>query len=442
MGNFKIRSIKYNFLMNLLLTGSSVLFPLITFPLVSRALYSDMYGLCNWAASIVSWLSLIAMLGVNRYGIREVARNRDNNERLVKTTTEIFAFTLLTTVVVLLCFLISIFFIDSFKENRTLFLINGITILCNTLGVGWFFQGIEQYTYITIRGIIIKIVSFLGVVVLVHVPDDYLIYAALTVLASGIANLINFVYMTHILKQISFSCLNKKMSSTSFFSAIQSCINKAGHFSIKPHIKPMLSFFIIAASISIYTMLDTVMLGFLSTNQQVGYYSAAMNIKTALSGVVSALTGVLLPRASYMLANKNQKEYLAIIKKCIYMVVAASVPLSIILALTATPLLSWYAGADFAGAGSTLSIVALAVVPIGLSVVFCDAIMVPLGLERFCVKIYIFAAIVNFIMNLFLIPILGAVGAAISTLTIEIIITLAEFIIIRNYIWGTKLKID
>ncbi|MEF2559468.1 MAG: flippase [Eggerthellaceae bacterium] len=442
MGNFKIRSIKYNFFMNLLLTGSSVFFPLVTFPLVSRALYSDMYGLCNWAASVVSWLSLIAMLGVNRYGIREVARNRDNEERLVKVTVEILVFTLCTTAIVYLCFAVSLFVVDDFAENRTLFLINSVTILCNTLGVGWFFQGIEQYTYITVRGVAIKIASFASIALLVHAPDDYLIYAAVTVLASGIANLVNFVYMTYTLKRVAISCLNKKNSTHHFFSAVRLCAKKAGGFAIKPHIRPMLSFFIIAASISIYTILDTVMLGFLSTNQQVGYYSAAINIKAAIAGVVSALAGVLLPRASYMLANKNKQEYLSIIKKCTYFIICSSVPLSVVLALMATPLLSWYAGADFAGAGPVLSIVALSIIPVGLSGVFCDSVMIPLGLERYCVKIYIFAAVTNFAMNLFFIPILGAVGAAISTLTVEIIIALTEFMIVRGYIWGTKLRLE
>ena len=137
MTSLKIRSIKYNFFMNLLLTGSSVIFPLIKFPLVSRALYSDMYGLCNWAFSIVSWLSLIAMLGVNRYGIREVAKNRDNEKKLRHITEEIFFFTLITTLIILFCFIASIFFIDSFAQHRSLFLLCSVSILCNTLGVGF-----------------------------------------------------------------------------------------------------------------------------------------------------------------------------------------------------------------------------------------------------------------------------------------------------------------
>lgn len=415
--------------MNLLLTGSSVVFPLITFPLVSRALYSDMYGLCNWAFSIVSWLSLIAMLGVNRYGIREVAKNRDNEIKLKNITEEILCFTLITTLVIFFCFIASLFFIDSFEQHRLLFLLCSMSILFNTLGVGWFFQGIEQYTYITVRGVIIKMVCFLGVIAFVHAPDDYLIYAALVVLSAAGANLINFLYMIHILYKRN-SDNHKKPLITSILKRL------AYHkFSVvRKHTKPLLIFFVIAAAISIYTVLDTVMLGFLSSDQQVGYYSAAMNVKSALVGVVSALSGVLLPRASNMLQKGMFQEYIAIIKKCITLVLCISIPLSILLAICATPLLDWYAGADFANAGPVLSIVAIAVIPIGLSVIFCDAIMVPNGLERYCTFIYIIAALIDFFGNLILIPILGAVGAAISTLTVEILIMISEFFFIRKII--------
>lgn len=150
--------------MNLILTGSSVLFPLITFPIVSRALYSDAYGLCNWAISITSWFSLVGMLGVNRYGVRAVARARDDINELSKVTKGILLVTCISTLISLVCFIISLILVDKFSQNRILLLINSITIICNTVGVNWFFQGIEQYSYITIRGILVKIACLIGVV--------------------------------------------------------------------------------------------------------------------------------------------------------------------------------------------------------------------------------------------------------------------------------------
>lgn len=446
---YKIRSIKFNFLMNLLLTGSSILFPLITFPIVSRALLADAYGVCGFASSVVSWLSLIAMLGVNRYGVREVARVRDNSALLAKTAREIFLVTVISTVIVYICFFISLFLVQRFEANRALLFINGFTIICNTLGVTWFFQGIEQYSYITVRGLIIKIVCLVAIIFLVHAPSDYLWYAGILVAANGLANIVNFCYMMHILQECGRGelaqdskgnvSLEKSVENGDVLSAECDGAAKCGKLNLKQHLAPLTQFFIIVAAISIYTSFDTVMLGFLSTDTQVGFYTADINVKSALVAVVSALSSVLLPRASNLLANSENDEFKRIVKVAVKGVLLVSVPLCIIIAAIATPLITWYAGDSFAGAGPALSVVTLAVIPIGLSVIFCDEVMIPLGLEKKCVYIYSAAAIINFGLNFITIPLWGALGAALSTAFVEVFITVVEFIIVHPYIWGNKL---
>lgn len=430
---YKIRSIKFNFAMNLLLTGSSIVFPLITFPIVSRALLEEAYGLVGFATATATWLSLIAMLGVNRYGVREVARVRDDAHALARVTREILVVTCVSTAIVYAAYIVSLFLVDRFAADRTLFFINGFTVLCNTLGVAWFFQGIEQYRYITIRGVAIKLVCLIGVILLVHTPGDYLVYAVLLVASSAVANLVNFFYMLKICRDgvreaDRPSCHPEKQSDKDS--------PQAATLELTRHVRPLMTFFVIVAAISIYSVLDTVMLGFLSTDGQVGFYTAAFNIKSALVAVVSALSGVLLPRASNLLANGREAEYKQIIHKAIRFVAAFSIPVCTIGAIVATPLITWYAGESFAGAGPALSVVVLAVIPIGLSVIFCDEIMIPLGMEGTCTYIYIGAAIIDFVLNLILIPMLGALGAAISTTFVELLIAVVEFVIIQKYLWG------
>ncbi len=426
---FKIRSIRFNFIMNIILTGSSVLLPLITFPFVSRTLQAGAYGACGFAIAVVNWFSLIAMLGVNRYGIREVAKVRDDPRKLARTTKEILAVTCISTAIVYVCFIISLFLIPRFSESRMLLFINGFTILCNTLGVAWFFQGIEQYSYITIRSIIIKLICFIGVILLVHTPDDYLIYAALVVLSAALANLVNFFYSFHILRATQEEAgLDPKRGPDS------------PPLDLRKHVKPLFIFFLIVAAISIYTVLDTVMLGFMSDDVQVGYYTADVGVKNGLAGLISALAGVLLPRASNMLAQNKRSDYIGVIRKAVRYVLIVAIPISVIGFFVATPVIAWYGGADFAGAGDALSVIVIAVVPIGLSVIFCDNVMVPLGMERRCTVIYICAAAADIVLNIFLIPPFGAVGAAIATTIVEFGITIVEFIIVRPYIWGNALK--
>ena len=413
---FQVRSVKYNFLMNLILTGSSILFPLVTFPLVSRALLADAYGLVGFASSTASWLSLVAMLGVNRYGVREVARVRDDARELARVNAEIFIVTLVATLVGWACFIVSLFLVERFGADRLLFFVNGFTVICNTLGVSWFFQGIEQYRYITVRGLIVRAVCLVGVVVLVHAPQDYLVYAVLLVASGALANLVNFFYAFH----------------------IQGDEEDGRGTRLRPgrHLRPLLVFFVIVAAISIYTTLDTVMLGFMSTNAQVGYYTAAIAVKNAMTAVVSALSNVLLPRASHLLAQGEQERFKQLVRKAVRVVLAIALPLALVVALVATPLMTWYAGDAFAGAGPVLSVVAVAVVPIGLSVIFCDEVMIQIGMEGRCTWIYLAAAFADFALNLVLIPALGALGAAIATTVVEFGITAVEFCIVRRFFWG------
>lgn len=427
---FKVRSVRYNFLMNLLLTGSSILFPLITFPIVSRALLADAYGLVGFAVSVASWASIIAMLGVNRYGVREVARVRDDARALARTTAEIFAVTAASTLVVWVCLIASLFLVERFGADRLLFFVNGFTVLCNTLGAAWFFQGIEQYRYISVRGVVVRAVCFIGVLLLVHEPGDYLVYAVLLVASAAVANIVNFVYMLRILRQ------GLREQEGSEPSGGRGTAFPDGAFRPLRHLRPLLVFSVIVAAISIYTMLDTVMLGFMSSNAQVGFYTAAIAVKNALVALVSALSNVLLPRAAYLLGQGDQAGFKQLVRKAVRTVLLISVPLAVIVCIVAKPLMTWYAGADFAQAGPVLSVVAVAVVPIGLSVIFCDEVMIQIGMEKRCTWIYLGAAAVDFVCNLALIPVFGALGAAIATTFVECGITVVEFLIVRRFFWG------
>lgn len=410
MPKYKIRSIKFNFVMNLLLTGSSLVFPLITFPIISRTLLADTYGLCTWATSIANWFSILGMLGVSRYGVRAVAQHRDNAQSLKETVQGILFVTIISTLVSTILFTLLILFTDGLNQDKTLLLINGAAIIFNTLGVTWFFQGIEQYTYITIRGILIKLSCLIGIVLFVKTPDDYLIYAALLVGANGIASIVNLVYMLTI--------LSPQIRSTKKIRKRIIAIAK----SARPHLKPLVVFFVISAAISAYTILDTTMLGMLSTTREVGYYTAAINIKSALVGIVTAFSGVLLPRASYMIANEQVHSYSGLIRKSIAVVLSVSIPLALLMAHFSSPLIIFYAGSDFAASAPTISIVVLSIIPIGLSSIFCDAILVPNNKEGVCTTIYIVAAVSDLILNFLLIPTYGAIGAALATLLVEIMI--------------------
>ena len=161
MVEYKVKSIKYNFIMNIILTVSNFLFPLLTFPYVSRVLQVEANGKVAFVSSVVSYFMMIGSLGIPTYGIRAASRVRDNKKKLSIVVQELLIINFCLVAVVLSCYFVAILNIKTFYEYRELFYINSVGILLNVLGMNWFFQATEQYDYITIRSIVFRIISII-----------------------------------------------------------------------------------------------------------------------------------------------------------------------------------------------------------------------------------------------------------------------------------------
>ena len=280
--NIKMHSVQFNFIMNAILTVSSFIFPLITFPYISRTLLVDGIGKVNFATSVISYFTMFASLGIPTYGIRACARVRDDREKLTKTAQELIIINLITSAITYAVFFILLFTVDRFYQDKTLLTVTSVSIILNTLGVTWLYSALEQYSYITVRNIACKLVSVILMFIFVHNTSDYVIYGVIAVLASGGSNLLNFINL-------------KKYIS----------LRPVGHYDFKQHLQPIFIFFATSIAISIYTNLDTVMLGFMTDDTQVGLYSASVKVKTVLLAVVSSLGNVLLPRLSVYIHDND-----------------------------------------------------------------------------------------------------------------------------------------
>ena len=243
----KIHSVKYNFVMNFILTASQIIFPLITFPYVARVLLASGNGKVSFAASVTNYFVMVASLGIPTHGIRACAKVRDDKEKLSKTVHELFVINCVMTAIVVITFLLCVFYIPKFRVEKTLFLINGVGIVLNVFGMNWVYQALEQYDYITVRSIAFKILSIILMFLLVHQPSDYILYGGITVFAGVGSNTLNFIRLRKIL---SFKYI--------------------GDYNYKQHFKPISILFAQSLAVSVYTNLDTVMLGFLKEDVDVG----------------------------------------------------------------------------------------------------------------------------------------------------------------------------
>ena len=407
--SFKIRSVKFNFIMNFILTVSSFIFPIITFPYVSRILLSEGTGRVAFATSVVAYFTMFASLGIPSYGIRACAQTRQNKEKLSRTVHELLTLNVITTVLVYAVFFVALFTVPKFSGEKTLLIVSSISVVLNTLGVSWLYQGLEQYSYITACNLGCKFLSLVGMFLLIKNPDDYIIYAALTVLASGGSNVLNFIRLRKFIY-----------------------LKPMGDYNLVRHLKPVMVFFATSVAISVYTHLDVVMLGFMKTDSDVGLYNASIKIKTVLTAFLTSLGGVMLPRLTVCIKDGDKKAFQALVTKVFNFVFTVAVPLTVFFALFSKDTIAFLSGADFMGAVPSMIILMPTVFFIAISNTTGIQMLVPMGKENAVMVSVMAGAIVDFLLNLVFIPRFASAGAAVATLIAEVVVVSVQCIYLKD----------
>ena len=406
----KGKSLKLNFVMNAILTMSSIIFPLITFRYVSNILLPDGTGKVSFAISLITYFNMFAQLGIPIYGIRICAMVRDNKEELTRTAHELLVLNFIVGAVSYFVLLLAILFVPKLQEDRALYIIVSSTIVLSAIGMEWLYKALEQYTYIAIRSIIFKLIAMVGMFLLIHQKSDYVVYGGITVFASSAANIIN---LFHARKYIGF--------------------HSVGYYSIHRHLKPVLIFFAMSCATTIYTNLDNVMLGIMATKTQVGYYDAAVKVKVVLVSLVTSLGTVLLPRASYYVEMEMKGEFRRISAKALNFVMLVALPLMIFFMLFAEQSIRFLTGGTlYESATLPMQIIMPTLLFIGITNVLGIQILVPLGREKTVLVSEIVGAVTDLILNAILIPQYGASGAAIGTLAAEFAVLVVQYIAVRG----------
>lgn len=410
------KSLKINAILNITKTLMGLIFPLITFPYASRILMPEGLGKVNFALSIISYFAIISSLGIENYGIKEAAKLRDDKIQLSKFTKEIFIINMISTLVAYILLVFAILFVPKFLEYRKLLIVTSATILFTTIGMNWLYSAVEDYLYITIRSIIFQVISLILLFLLVHSKDDYVKYAAISVVSNVGSNILNFV---HSRKYISFK------------------IDKPLKF--KKHLKPIMVLFAMAVAVKIYTVLDTTMIGFLKNDYEVGIYTAATKINKIVLSLVVSIGTVLLPRLSYYSSMEDKTEFYKLAYKGFDILLLIALPSAVGLSLLSTSIVHLFSGNGYEAAILPMRIMNPIIVVIGLSNFIGIQMFMPLNKEKWTLYSVLVGAVVNFFINLFLIPIYGSVGASIATLCAETTVTLTQLILLRRFLKMNKI---
>ena len=414
----KQKSLKLNVIMNMILTMSSFIFPLITFPYVSRILLPEGTGKVSFATSLISYFSMFAQLGIPMYGIRAGAKVRDNRQELTRTAQELLIINLIMSVISYVVLFIAIAFVPRLQSEKTLYVIVSFTIILTSIGMEWLYKALEQYTYITIRSVIFKFIALIAMFLLIHEKTDYVIYGGISILAGCASNIFNFI---NVHKYID--------------------LKPVGGYNFKQHLKPIGTFFAMACASTIYTNLDTVMLGFMKTDTDVGYYNAAVKIKNILVSIVTSLGAVLLPRASYYIENGLIDKFKRITKKALSFVFLVASPLMLYFIFYAKEGIFFLSGNAYEGSILPMQIIMPTLLFIGITNILGIQMLVPMGKEKVVLYSEIAGAIVDVIINTLLIPRFASAGAAIGTLVAEFVVLVVQYIALKDDVIETLKQI-
>ncbi|MGE8651820.1 oligosaccharide flippase family protein [Bifidobacterium adolescentis] len=395
-----VRSVKFNAIMNTLLTASTMLIGVITIPYVTRVLSVEGYGNVNFAQSLSMWLSALCLVGIPTYGVRECARVRDDRKALAQVVRELLLIISISTILVLGVFALCIFFVPRLRELAPLMWMFLIGTCLLSYGVEWYFQAMEEYEYITIRSVVFKLLSLVAIFLFVRKQNDWLIYGLIIAIMTCGNNILNIIRLFH---------------------EIPLC-DDSGSLNLRRHLKPLASYAILSVASSLYLYFDSVLLGLLNANNiQVAFYQLSAKIKGICWSIINAIIGVLIPRLSYYIKNAPDK-YEGLLKRGYGFVLNLCCGVMFYLFVYAQPIVILISSSKYLDAVFPIRIIGAVAFLSCMNTFLGLCISCPLGFERKLAAANMLGVPISLILNVSLDGFLGASGAAFSILIAEIVI--------------------
>lgn len=394
----KKKSLGLNALLNSLQSLLNLIFPLITFPYISRVLSVDGVGKYNFSSSFVSYFILLAGLGISTFAIREGAKLRDNRKEFSKFASRVFTINMVATLTSYIILFCTLLVVHSLGRYRVAILIFSIQIFFTTLGTDWVYIIYEEYGYITSRNIAFKILSIALLFIFVRHSGDYLNYVAITVFASTGSYLLNFLHA-------------KKFCD----------IKIVWNFDWKTYLIPILIIFGSTVSVQIYVSLDTVLLGLLKNDYSVGIYSTSVKIYTLVVTFLASMLNVTVPRIAFLMGQGRLREYQKLFTNLFNTILAIVIPGVAGLFMISQDVIILIASRKYLEAVPSLRILSFAIFGSILNGLFQNCALIPAKREKKVLLSTTVTAVFNIVLNLILIPIFAEKAAALTTVLSEVL---------------------
>jgi O-antigen/teichoic acid export membrane protein len=372
----------------------NVVFPLLSSIYVSRVLAPEGVGIVADARNTASYFLMFAMLGIPAYGMRMIAQLRDDKSRQDQAFSELLAINFFSTVISALVYFIAVYFL--FPDERFLYFVFGFEILFNIINIDWYYQGQEEYGYIAVRSIIVKVISLLALFLFVKDRQDYVIYAIILCVGVGANYIFNVLYA---MRQVKVQC-------------------KGLH--LREHMRPIITLMLGTVSATLYSRVDITMLGIFTDSASIGYYTNAQKIIQLIITLSISLSAVFLPRLSYAYKN-DEKQFQHYVDVGLKLILLLVIPICVGVLIVSDNLVDVLYGYAFAPAIPTMRILSVLALIKGVGDLLCYQVLLSAGREKKFIMAHIIAGVLNIALNAILIPIWGHNGAAIASVAAELV---------------------
>lgn len=412
----EVKSLKHNFMMYSLRTFLNLGFGIIIFPVVAKKIGVKNLGNIQYAEAIVAYFLLFINLGIENYGKREVARYRENKEKLSSLVSELTFILLITTIIgaILFWFYFNFFVQDTMLKK--ILLIFSLNIALNFLNLEWFYMGIEDQAYVTKRNLFFKIISGILILVFIKSKKDIYVYVSILVFSTVGANILNLYNLKGVIN-----------------------LKKVQIIKIIKHFKPLFILFFSTLALSISYNLDSVMIKSIKNSTELGYYSFAMKFGKLPLVFSTAIVAIFYPRLCNLLGQNKKNEYYKLATLGIELILVFSFPISIGMFILSEVIVKLFGGEIFIPSISIMKVFSIFILIMGIALCTGSMTLVANKKDKEYLLSVVTGSILNFIFNLIFISKIGALGAAIATIITEITAIVIRIILCKEIFKNFKI---
>lgn len=387
-------SISKNYILNISMTITGILFPMVTFPYISRILMPEYLGKIAFAQSISSYFITLSLLGIPIYSLRELSKVRDNQLEFQKIFTELVIIGFIGSLISFIIFQSMINYINIFKEYKELLLIFSIQVVLSFINIDYIFIVLESHKRRAIRSIILRGISLILLFIFVKNENDYIKYTCIIIFPELL------------------------IRSLDFYS-VRKYLNFSIKYEIIKHLKILVILFLTTISISLYEQVDSTMIGIIDNNKSVGLYSSAVKMTRIVIPIIGALSTVIGPSLIYNIKKKNKNEIYKNMDIFLDFNFFIGFQLICILEILSKNMIIFFAGEAYVSANITMKVLLPIILFISIGNFMGGRILTSNNLEKIPLRCNLISLILNITLNFILISKYGILGAGISTVSTE-----------------------